>query len=132
MSNIKAKNLRIGNILSDPEGGYVEVIRLNNTGLFEVHSVDFQFYDLHEDNNDMFSGVQLTIPLLIDLGFKGQYLSSYVSYGKIEIQEQDGYFYYDLFRSQNVKFQYLHELQNLLYCLIGKELPVEGLVKFPK
>jgi len=67
---IKAKSLRIGNYLQDPEGNIVEVIRLHENGCIEVHSDIHQFHDFMDSDNDiLFSPIPISPSVLLKAGF---------------------------------------------------------------
>ena len=116
---MKAQELRIGNIFQGRNGDHwiltIDMLRSIVKGEADV------------------SGIPLTEEWLIKLGFELEVINDgdrplYVLGGAVE------YFYIDFDTLQpmdagypiaKVKIEYVHQLQNLFYCIVGQELTIK-------
>jgi hypothetical protein len=116
---IKPNELRIGN--------WIEI--RNEKMLPYYYPVSGHDISTIDDYGEGFEGGNYPIPLTPELlekcGFKHHHSSAYYTLGKFEIYEENGAFYYDLFRMRVVKIAYLHKLQNLYFELYDKELEIK-------
>lgn len=125
---VSAKHLRIGNVVHDING--------------ESYTIKAQSFETIHNNTLTVFGVPLTPEILESYGFvksENQYSSSGYFY-TLTIQTLDDINYYDtiVFASegtwvkivaiQHIKFQYLHQLQNIYFALCGTELTKNGLL----
>jgi len=117
---IKANELRLGNWVFDPEGEMSTVNAIGKTN----YSLD-NFYHGHIDD---IKPIPLTEDILLKCGFEFDGLSYIKEYG-------EEYFFYVSYDGESFvisaddsdigkPFYYLHQLQNLYWCLCGEELLV--------
>ena len=128
---IKAKSLRIGNILQDPEGNLVEVIRLHENGTIEVHSSIHQFIDFNESDEPFFKPTALSEEILLKCRLQKEiYTPLYnlpYEYYHIYVNDKNEFIFRGLGASF-VEIKHLHQLQNLYFALTGQELNTSGLI----
>lgn len=124
---INEKELRIGSIVkfnestNDREEGEVGKFKLSDFYSISEAGMDF-------DNIDP---IPLTEEILLKCGFKKS-KEGYWDNGVIEVgyTTSDEYFQYEYLTgvgtsmTEMVNVKYLHQLQNLYFCLTGKELEV--------
>lgn len=124
---MEGKDLRIGNIISF-KGEPVEVIKIYGSGLVQVFSETFQFWDA-----DIQDGEAEPIPLsegwLNKFGFKKDHHGYYfedINSLSFSI-DKDGKFlpcYNDRVINQHLRIFHLHQLQNLYYVLTGQDITI--------
>jgi len=118
---INPQELRLGNLLHlYKENNLVEVIKIFEAHL-EVHSVDLQFWT--EEINE-FNPIPLTEEILLKCGFKQtkNLVGVRASYTFREVRvslSNSGHWYF------KQRIIYLHDLQNIVFALYGKELEVK-------
>ena len=121
---MKATELRIGNWLIDKRYTHD-----SENGRFKVHVRDLQYLtDIKESNECDFEPIPLTEEILLKCGFKKKRGDKFVlprsffNIWKIDNLTQNDYAfcYYCL----QVNLKYLHQLQNLYWCLTGQELEI--------
>jgi hypothetical protein len=125
---MKANELRIGNFLKYDD----EIIQVSNLCKNYV-----EFYDKEDlligDTPKYFQPIELTEELLVKIGFEGEMYEFCLHTDDFNItvnliENRVDISYYgnceaELCIKYNVK--YLHELQNLCYCITGQELNIE-------
>lgn len=132
---INSRDLRLGNFLKSKEGDIVIVTKLWDTGLIEVHSSIFQFYDFNEKEEHPFEPIPLTPEILEKAGFNsftyGQNyeFTGYIKYwGKGNILtgflNYEGAFCLLKYSNCHKIIKSLHEIQNLSFALTGEELEI--------
>lgn len=122
--NFTAKELRIGNIVHDYIGN--------------IRPVTGQDISNFEAGKDKFVPVDLTVDILIKFGFsKQKYTRNYEKFwdddnGLVQLRVIDEEIArFELYSDGIIlsrPIAYMHELQNLYYCLTGEELPVSGMI----
>ncbi len=142
---ISAKDLRIGNIISDEWGTIIEVEDINNEGINLFIDNDGNYPELAETwiepeyTFDKLFGLPLTEQNLPKLGIKKQYQENPFEEGKYTLNEdgsryyswvkgcfnlemdKDGKFMFEVY-SHYIPLDYVHQLQNLFYLLTNEEL----------
>jgi hypothetical protein len=120
---MKTQELRIGNILKgETREGSVLVANVHEILECEV-SLIFEGR-VHRFTHDRIEPIPLTPEILTACGFENGELKGYnTGYGDIGISADDGAVHL-MFESQisSQSILYLHQLQNLIYCLTGEEL----------
>lgn len=122
---VSANTLRIGNLISIGGDKMMKVVEI---GTYTIRYLD----NTYNDNFRAFIGydyikpIELTEEILLKCGFVKDIETSYRWY-------LDEYFTYDLddggFKFEGIWIEplikYLHQLQNLYFCLTGKELEIK-------
>jgi hypothetical protein len=124
---MKANELRIGNYVNI-EGDVVKVKEIYEKGIHYTYG-EYESYA----TEDFIQPIELTEELLVKLGFEGEMYEIClhtddfnIAVNLIEIRVDIAYYgncEAELCIKYNVK--YLHELQNLCYCITGQELNIE-------
>lgn len=130
---IDARQVRIGNYLKPYHGDFVVVTAIQGDGRI-IHTPD----SIGAVNDIMVEGIPLTIELLTDwCGFEiGASESSSAYYHKrieremicVRFMRNVSGVYFCMGNEQNSSYKikhYLHELQNLVFALTGKELEIK-------
>ena len=121
---MKATELRIGNWLIDKRYTHD-----SENGRFKVHVRDLQYLtDIKESNECDFEPIPLTEEILLKCGFKyykedNSYqldFGFYCIWGRLEKE----FTLYSNGDETETEIKYLHQLQNLYWCLTGQELEV--------
>jgi hypothetical protein len=121
---MKASELRIGNLIYQ-DGEVTEVLRLNST-------------TINSSGEDDCSGIPLTEEWLIRAGFELSYTGSdFKNYRKegfdqladygvqcVVLKEKHPAYLKCGYYENEIDCQYIHQLQNLFYCLTGEELTI--------
>jgi len=138
---IKAEELRIGNLLTDE---FYNLYDGKFNTIISVESLDKYGINLYLDNdgniaelmdswieplitfNNLFP-IPLTEEWLIRMGFIDGFLKTncgrwYYSNGFITVELDNGMQHYDMM----VDIDYVHQLQNLYFSLIGEELTIKN------
>lgn len=125
---VQAKELRIGNLVSDNAGDIVPIIAISQISVtvkWEDESNELSFKHI--------DGVILTQEILVKCGF---ILDDKKDWGKLSLNGSSNFyiqylteiyhFYIVQFRTAGIMphCQYLHQLQNLYYALTGEELEI--------
>lgn len=129
---IKVNDLKIGNWFIDNEGAYcnkgdiVKVINISEYGVNEYHDMGAS----GRCHFEMAEPIILTKEWLLKFGF-----SEYIRGGRdIVFQRLAGSFYSVIFESNKISFtnnvqfimlqhiKFVHQLQNLFFCITGEEL----------
>lgn len=107
---MKTNELRIRNLLLDDRGVITKVYSLNDD---EINNDDLTVH---------YKPIPLTPELLEKCGFKKYDGYGYkVAQGYI-IKHANGYFYH--YHDLRIRVDYLHQLQNLVFALTGKEIEI--------
>ncbi len=114
MKTLNPTVLRIGNLLQDREGIFCRVEELNKDN-FRAPAIRGPLTSLPN------SPIPLTEEILLKCGFKKN--TNYTPCGKA-IFYKNGYIIYCGVTIE-IEIKYLHQLQNLYYCLTGEELKVK-------
>lgn len=130
---IKAKDLRIGNWVNEESKVHGEIIQ-------ELTSVEVDvklLYDLVTNNTGSYNyePIQLTIDRLLKCGFHK--LNNAWVPKNYDVKNYNHWYFtiWDAFDGAdlrynsaefNIELKYLHQLQNLFFCLTGKELEVNN------
>lgn len=125
---IQANELRIGNYVL---GQNKQITKVD--GFFNENKA---IYTDVEDERVKFiihylnkcEGIELTEEILLKCGFEKEVSTVYINIGSIEIGTvANGKRFYIQISSQNItlEIKYLHQLQNLYWCLCEKELNIE-------
>ncbi len=120
---MEAKELMIGNLI------------LKNNEIYEISSLFF--VDLHDgtirkNNNYVIEPIKITHEWLVKLGFtiknypNGdiEYFYKDYRYNLIKKENYDGYYFCDVIVLRDLEF--IHELQNIYFVLIGTELKLNN------
>lgn len=117
-----ARELRIGNLVLDPEGLVSKILSIST----ESNSTDGKYY-LENDYNghpEDLRSIPLTEEWLLKFGFSDGYTE--FKKGWFVICSEDGIFYFQFenysVEFPDVKIKYVHQLQNLYFALTGEEL----------
>lgn len=108
--------IRIGNYLLDSRDNDIHKVSGNT-----IHSLQY-------DNSEILKPIPLTEEWLLRFGFEQIGSTVYTNIGSIEIGTiSNGKRFYIQIRSENVTLpiKSVHELQNLFFCLCGKELVLQ-------
>ena len=120
---IKIEELRIGNKVQDNNGFIFYVVSIFEDGTIYC---DFEWNegDVWEFNdNNPCQGIPLTEEILLKCGFvEGLTKPKHYHTKDMMICNIQGMF---INVRTDVRIKYLHQLQNLYFCLVGKELNVE-------
>lgn len=130
-NNLKATELRIGN--------YAEYFMQDTMDkewweAFQINGQDIKYLDKHQDDTD-YRPIPLTEEWLDRLGFYSKYKSNHKMWNifgfnlhQISDEDENGnkipqeqIFYYAF----SYEIKYVHQLQNLYFALIGKELTIK-------
>ncbi len=119
---MKANELRIGNKVSF-EGSIVTVNTISDD---EVTFSDYASFDYPQIED--ISGIELTEEWLVRFG--GYYLDDdnefirilILNSIKIHSKKSDNFSIAEMFIGVDIKFRYVHQLQNLYFALTGEEL----------
>ena len=127
---MEANEIRVGNLLIDPRKfnkDTREFFNINENGYFKATARDIQCAEL-------FNPIPLTEEILLKCGFEynddiGKYEISDDDYCILIRKDTDTEEFYfeigDLGYNYVFKtIKYLHELQNIFWCLVGEELKV--------
>jgi hypothetical protein len=127
---VSAKELRIENLVND-----------NQCIAKYVYSIGYLFVELADnedgDNDCNFSedeifGIPLTDKLLSRIGFTNEanhriysnHGDFVISYAYDDAFMKSMFFIHHSFRSHSIAIEYVHQLQNSYFALMGKELPI--------
>ena len=125
---IKANELRVGNHLFK----YGEVVKIVEIGI--KHKGDTNYYLRSENDNcgywiDQFNPIPLTEEILLKCGFEKRSDGDYnlFKYSEVDIIICNDF---SSWQCDGINFsvnriKYIHQLQNLYWCLVGKELNFE-------
>jgi hypothetical protein len=146
---IQMSELRIGNMVRDNKGRILPVLWIHREGICLEEMEDFidgnEFVSDQQVNVPFFTaqenvfGVPLTIDILKRCGFEPALENPSPGYGPMDYtltyddtehhreymtvwHEDDGRWFLNEFGY--IPLEYLHQLQNITYCLRGKELEV--------
>ncbi len=116
---LKAQDLRIGNLVS----GIFEVEKVLEIHQSFVNTDGRKYTPLQE-----IKPIPITEEWLLKLGFERGENPHFITYkrGEIELLDNIGQFfrvYYSKTHLMDIK--YIHELQNLFYCITGNELEMK-------
>lgn len=123
---MKAKNLRIGNLVSHPRAEYDIITRIDCTDKQRGESVCFENtnngYWLYDDKcNEIVKPIPLTEKWLLKFGFeKDDYLYYKDSFTYNIISKE--LYYKSKYPIKAKDIKYVHELQNLFFAITGTEL----------
>lgn len=116
---MKSSDLRIGNYIQDEQSIIYKVASLNEKSIL---GEDLENKDLWE--NFGFIGISLTEEILLKCGFNKLGKYTFVcnnSLMQLEINVLNGNILHSILA---IEIKYLHQLQNLYWCLCEKELNV--------
>ena len=135
MKAIEEKELRLGNLIlgiyyeEDEEGEEIEytdictVLAVNDGN----HIADYSIYVDSESDTEIFScfqGIPLTEEWLLKLEFKKDKVDETYYKDNFEIMLPN-FFQYKTSLISDALVKYVHQLQNLYWCLCGKELEID-------
>lgn len=103
---IPANELRIGNWVFNSHGQYVKITTLS------------KYKDIHDISS--LCPVPLTPKILEKAGFKDLYDNG--RYSLLGFEYYDGKLWFD---TSEVRIEFLHQLQNLYFALIGEEFAID-------
>lgn len=107
----KPNQVRVGNLIKD--GNYIEVITWEHIKALTDGRVEFD-------------GIKLTEEWLKKLGFINYEFPFIYSLDNVQILYEKGSYWFQLFKSEEVAVNHIHQLQNLYYSLSGgKELTIK-------
>lgn len=116
---IEASHLRIGNVVTINAG--------NDYSIPKEHFVDAIDIDICRTDAKRFSPIPLTRPLLSRLGADDEYLTKRFELMDYHFIRTTGGWMQDFGSGVDGQpMNYLHELQNRIFSLTGKELTVKG------
>lgn len=122
---MKANELRINNLVNYQEDGTLfNVIGIDNLGISVKNDIEETWIELNQ-----FEPIPLTEEWLLKFGFDKIYSSAMhttFSNGTIlnyYVWHKSGNQYADIYGAK-IKCQYVHQLQNLYWCLCGEELEI--------
>lgn len=115
---IRENELRIGNFL------------LFKGNKIKIESVEISYCEQYkEEFNETFKPIELTEEILLKCGFDVNidiyYLPEMNGYFKKSFKEDDCFLYKSNSGDKLSSLKYLHQLQNLYWCLCEKELEIE-------
>jgi len=139
---MKANELRIGNLIYSSSGGVKYVVGTSYKTI--LHSSSLESYTYYEDYDSNCEPIPLTEEILLKCGFQIRDKKYSLNYGgesmRFAILENDirnpfilyfhGRFGFNLNEGRkngDYCIQYVHQLQNLYWCLCGKELTFNNL-----
>jgi len=119
--DMKASDLRIGNLVNDQNGNLLKVIGLT-TESKSLYVVDRSKFPLPKGWKD--EPIPLTEEWLKRFGFENtsSFGTEYYDKGKLVICQEDGLDYIEDLTNVNIK--HVHQLQNLYHALTGEELKI--------
>ena len=125
---MKANELRIGNLIYSSSGGVKYVVGTSYKTI--LHSSSLESYTYYEDYDSNCEPIPLTEEILLKCGAKktdkedsfGGFIIYYPNGNGMRIKNNE-------WSNQHitVKIEFLHQLQNLYWCLCGKELTFNNL-----
>lgn len=127
---INKNELRFGNIVQEIipiSGSLAEKQRVNKT-MYKINTHTFN----REDFEKWFAPIPLTEEILLKCGFKDSGNDELLIYNELDYENQlalhftkEGLsFVFEQYVESNIKYNYLHQLQNLYFALTGKELEI--------
>lgn len=118
---MKAKNLRLGNLITNKEGEIETVFTLHDK---YINGYDGESGLLPDDESD-YNGVKLTEKWIIELGLKripeNEYTLDSYDLAGFKLWMNKGKFLF----INKINIEYVHQLQNLFFALTGTELDVK-------
>jgi len=128
---VKAEELRIGNILKDKlTGSLLRVDELTIERKIVTYVIDRSKYPLPK--GWQITPVEISEEILLKCGFEGRwyagedFISSHLKLDKCQYMLAHKQFRIDHFIIRDI--QYLHQIQNIFYCLCGKELDTSNFI----
>ena len=125
---IQVNELRIGNLIYSSSGGVKYVVGTSYKTI--LHSSSLESYTYYEDYDSNCEPIPLTEEILLKCGAKktdkedsfGGFIIYYPNGNGMRIKNNE-------WSNQHitVKIEFLHQLQNLYWCLCGKELTFNNL-----
>ncbi len=137
MKKLEAKDLRIGNLVYGVAGNkkiVAEVTDLDNVNLTEYPIWLASKDGDGEDEYESIEPIPLTEEWLLKLGFEYDEFSDEdnpfldLRYNRFLFQSDKSVNYNTVYLTINktdIKIKYVHELQNIFYCLTGNELEIK-------
>jgi len=125
---MKAKDLRIGNIVETPNNEFAviaEIIEKNGDHGIRTECQKSTGYYLMHDGKELVKPVKITEEILLKFGLKKEDNSYKIKYlGRFVFFEKSFGFYPTAYIKNAIhyKLQYIHQLQNLCFALTGEEL----------
>ena len=118
---MKAKNLRLGNLITNKEDKIETVFTLNDE---YINGYDGNAGLIPDDESD-YNGIKLTEKWIIELGLKRMPESEYTLYSYdlagFKLWMNKGKFLFN----DKINIEYVHQLQNLFFALTSTELDVK-------
>jgi len=122
-ANLKAQEFRIGNYVNSIGIDYIEGNPFPDRNDITIVKVDIEILQNIQNFNNttefgLYEPIPLTEEILLKCGFKkrndceGYWLNGILFYKEI------------MSENQKTKIKYLHQLQNLYWCLVGEELEI--------
>lgn len=119
---LQTSELRIGNRLTYADKEIIVEGIVRNT----IYHSKGQFDQNTAPAYEPFKGIKLTRELFLKYGFTETYFGYDHAIESVEIEDlEDGKYIISInFNEYNIgrEFEFLHELQNIFFCLVGKEL----------
>ena len=130
MNTIQARELRIGNLVKFTEDKELYAGYHN-----KVNVVDFDtLKDIEFNNSKWYEPIQLNEDWLVKFGFENvddeidysEFVLNYVTIeGNGSDKQEPFHFVRDVdYRERKTEIKYVHQLQNLYWCLCGEELKI--------
>lgn len=123
MKAIKANEIRIGNLMQDQQGNILKVIGIVE-GSISYHVVDRSKFPL--ENGWSAFPIPLTEEILLKARFEKDIESLFYRNNFIIAKTKTRWAFYHngLTGGELVRIDYLHELQNLIFALMGEEIKI--------